>query len=186
MVVPVELAQQVARVVVGDAALLGHLHRRQLALDEQLGELLRARADRPGPFRRGVVADHFEQLGPEDPDHRGARTGGDDDSLAAGTLERVERRAGDLRRLLREAGVPGRLPAARLALGAVDLAPGRAQHLHDVGTCVGLEEIDQTGHQQRHAHEWRVSPYPGADGRPTTPASRSTPNVLSAYETKVY
>ncbi len=92
MVVTVELAQHVARVVVRDAAFLGHLHRRQLALHEQLGELLRARAERPGPLGCCVIADHLEQLRPEDADHRGARPGGDDDGIAVGTLERVERR----------------------------------------------------------------------------------------------
>ncbi len=51
VVVAAELAQHVARVVVRDSARLRDVHRRQVAVGEKLGQLLRARCHRAGPVR---------------------------------------------------------------------------------------------------------------------------------------
>ena len=85
---------------------------------------------RPPTRRPGggmVVADHLEQLGPEDADHRGARPRRDHHGLGPAVqvgLQRGERGAGHGRGVLGEAGVPRRLAAAGLVQVAGHVATG--------------------------------------------------------------
>ena len=147
-----ELAEHVAGVVIRDSTRLRDVHRRQVPVGEKLGQLLRARCHRACPFGRFVIADDLEQLGPEDSDHRGARPRRHDDGVAVGLAQRVECRACDLGRCVGEARVPRRLAAACLSRRHVDLASRGAKHLHGVDARFGLEEVDETGDQQRDAH----------------------------------
>ncbi len=152
VIVTAELAQHVARVVVRDPACLGDVHRWQVTIGEKLCQLLCARGHGAGACSRFVIADHLEQLWPEDPDHRGARPRRHDDRLAVGLAQRVECRPRDLGRFVGEARVPRRLAATRLSGGHVDLASRGTKHLHRVDAGLGLEEVDETRDEQRDAH----------------------------------
>ena len=83
-----------------------------------------------------MIADHLEQLRPEDPDHRRAGPGQADDPLGLPIVERgaerAQRRPGHLGRLLGEAGVPRRLATAGLV--------GRDHHL----VAAGPQDLDRS------------------------------------------
>ena len=149
----------------------GELHRGQLAASasSSVSSFVRAPTAR-ARSAAVVVADDLEQLGPEDADHRGARAGGHDDDVVAVGLERVERRA--RRPSPPRPRSPRSTPAARSTSGPPGTAPrtrpraapSRRQHAD-----VGLEEVDDAGDEQRHAHGPTLSRYAGSGGRPTTP-----------------
>jgi hypothetical protein len=152
----VELAQQVAALVERDP--LGvpqpQLGEGRGPLGEQLGELAGALADPAGPLRGLEVADDLEQLGPEDPHHRGARSGGHDHEVGAAAqlgLEGGERGAGHRGRLVGEPGVPRGLAATGLGEVARHRAAAGPQEPHRRFPDLGGDDVDHARDQQADA-----------------------------------
>ena len=120
-----------------------------------------------------------EQLGPGVQHRRRARAREHDDrALARG--QRGERRRRHAPGVVGEAGVPGRLAAARLALGEGHAVAGPPQHAHGRDARLGAHEVDQAGRHQRDrpalAHRPRSRERPGVRGEVArTPRSRAPP-----------
>ena len=179
-----QLAQHVAGVVVArrSASYAAPPAARRSA--EQLGQLPRRARPPPGPLGGVVVADHLEQLGPEDPDHRGAAAGRHADARRP-SVERLERArascaatwAASSAKPAFHAGWPQHVAPS----GDGHLAAAAAQHPHHRLADLRGDRVDHAGRQQRDTFPrhgnfylmWPVSRHVRAPAPPACRARRS-------------
>ncbi len=153
-----EFAEAVAAVVKGHATVET---RAEVAdaepVHEEVGELVGFRRER---FRGGFLRAVVEKLGVELFHHRAAGAGGGDDDL--GIAKGGELRGGDGAGLVPVAGIEGRLAAAGLGLGVVDLVAEALEDFDHGHADLRVERIDEAGNEKGDAHAGRQKEQMGA------------------------